>query len=60
MPAAVTARERVLRTLRCEETDRVPLHDLLRNDAAFENVPAMHEVAHERAPWREHAVPLRP
>lgn len=31
----MTPRERVERTLRCEETDRVPLYDLLRNDAAF-------------------------
>ena len=37
MPAAMTTRERVLRTLRCQETDRVPLYDLLRNDAAFEH-----------------------
>jgi uroporphyrinogen decarboxylase len=34
----MTTRERVLRTLRCEETDRVPLYDLLRNDAAFEHL----------------------
>jgi hypothetical protein len=34
---AMTTRERVFRTLRCEETDRVPLYDLLRNDAAFEH-----------------------
>ena len=31
----MTKRERVERTLACEETDRVPLYDLLRNDAAF-------------------------
>jgi hypothetical protein len=37
MPKAMTTRERVLRTLRCQETDRVPLYDLLRNDAAFEH-----------------------
>ncbi|MEW6751404.1 MAG: uroporphyrinogen decarboxylase family protein [Candidatus Latescibacterota bacterium] len=33
--APMSTRERVERTLRCEETDRVPLYDLLRNDAAF-------------------------
>lgn len=37
MSAAMGTRERVLRTLRCEETDRIPLYDLLRNDAAFEH-----------------------
>jgi hypothetical protein len=31
----MTRRERVERTMSCEETDRVPLYDLLRNDAAF-------------------------
>jgi hypothetical protein len=31
----MTKRERVERTLACEETDRVPIYDLLRNDAAF-------------------------
>lgn len=31
----MTKRERVERTMACEETDRVPLYDLLRNDAAF-------------------------
>jgi hypothetical protein len=35
MPAQMTRRERVERTMACEETDRVPLYDLLRNDAAF-------------------------
>lgn len=38
MSAPLGTRERVLRTLRCEETDRVPLYDLLRNDAAFEHL----------------------
>lgn len=37
MATVMTIRERVLRTLRCQETDRVPLYDLLRNDAAFEH-----------------------
>ena len=32
---AMTKRERVERTLACRETDRVPLYDLLRNDAVF-------------------------
>jgi len=35
MPAAMSTRERVEQTLAGEETDRVPLYDLLRNDAAF-------------------------
>jgi hypothetical protein len=34
----MTKRERVERTLACEETDRVALYDLLRNDAAFAHV----------------------
>lgn len=35
MPATMSKRERVERTLACRETDRVPLYDLLRSDAAF-------------------------
>jgi hypothetical protein len=35
MPATMSKRERVERTMACQETDRVPLYDLLRNDAAF-------------------------
>jgi hypothetical protein len=35
MPAIMSKRERVERTMACQETDRVPLYDLLRNDAAF-------------------------
>jgi len=35
MSAEMTKRERVERTLACEETDRVPLYDLVRCDAAF-------------------------
>lgn len=35
MPAAMSKRERVERTMAGQETDRVPLYDLLRNDAAF-------------------------
>ena len=35
MSATMTKRERVERTLAHQETDRVPLYDLLRNDAAF-------------------------
>ncbi len=35
MPAAMSKRERVHRTLAGQETDQVPLYDLLRNDAAF-------------------------
>ena len=37
MALRMTKRERVERTLAFEETDRVPLYDLLRNDAAFEH-----------------------
>ena len=33
--AEMTKRERVERTMGFQETDRVPLYDLLRNDAAF-------------------------
>lgn len=33
----MTKRERVLRTIRFEETDRVPLYDLIQNDAIFEH-----------------------
>ena len=35
MPAVMSKRERVDKTLAGQETDRVPLYDLLRNDAAF-------------------------
>ena len=37
MSAKMTKRERVERTMAHQETDRVPLYDLLRNDAAFEH-----------------------
>ena len=37
MTSRMTKRERVERTLALEETDRVPLYDLLRNDAAYEH-----------------------
>jgi hypothetical protein len=35
MSVTMSRRERVERTLACQETDRVPLYDLLRNDALF-------------------------
>ena len=35
--ASMTRRERVMRTIRFEETDRVPLYDLLQNDAIIEH-----------------------
>jgi len=35
MTATMTKRERVERALACRETDRVPLYDLIRNDAVF-------------------------
>lgn len=35
MATSMTRRERVERTLAFQETDRAPLYDLLRNDAAF-------------------------
>lgn len=34
---SLTKRERVLRTIRFEETDRVPIYDLLQNDAVIEH-----------------------
>jgi hypothetical protein len=37
MPKAMTRRERVERTIALQETDRVPIYDLLRCDAAFEH-----------------------
>ena len=36
MSASLTKRERVLRTLACQETDRVPLYDILLNNGAIE------------------------
>ena len=36
MATQVTKRKRIERTIACQETDRIPLYDLLRNDAAFE------------------------
>ncbi len=38
MPATMTRRERVERTLALQDTDRVPVYDLLRCDAVFEHV----------------------
>jgi len=35
--AAMTKRERVMRTIRFQETDRVPLYDLVQNDALIEH-----------------------
>jgi hypothetical protein len=35
--STLTKRERVLRTIRFEETDRVPLYDILENDAVIEH-----------------------
>ena len=35
--AMMTKRERVMRTIRFEETDRVPLYDLLQNDGVIEH-----------------------
>ena len=37
MAAKMTTRERVERTMAGEETDRVPIYDLLSNDGAFEH-----------------------
>ena len=37
MPKPMTKRERVIRTMELQETDRVPVYELLRNDAAFEH-----------------------
>jgi len=33
----MTKRERVLRTIALQETDRVPLYDILQNDALIEH-----------------------
>ena len=44
--APMTKRERVMRTVRFEETDRPPLYDILQNDAIIEHYagyPAMYE-----------------
>lgn len=35
MPCTMTKRQRVERAMACQETDRVPVYDLLRCDAAF-------------------------
>jgi hypothetical protein len=35
--ALLTKRERVMRTIRFEETDRVPIYDILENDAVIEH-----------------------
>ncbi len=35
--ATLTKRERVMRTMRFEETDRTPLYDILQNDAVIEH-----------------------
>ncbi len=37
MPTILTKRERILRTMACQETDRVPLYDLLICDRAIEH-----------------------
>jgi hypothetical protein len=38
MPAQMTKRERVERAMACQETDRVPLYDILINDAAIQHL----------------------
>jgi hypothetical protein len=37
-PTTMTKRERVLRTLRHQETDRVPVYDILQNDGLIEHL----------------------
>ena len=37
MGKQMTTRERVVRTMSLQETDRVPVYDVVRNDAAFEH-----------------------
>jgi len=37
MPTSLTKRERVMRTVRFQETDRVPCYDILENDAVIEH-----------------------
>ena len=38
MSSQMTKRERVERAMACQETDRVPLYDILINDAAIEHL----------------------
>ena len=46
----MTKRERVMRTLRFQETDRVPLYDLLRNDAIIEHYTGQ-KLTEENGEW---------
>ena len=54
MAARMTKRERVEATMAFQETDRGPLYDLLRNDAAFLGVfsPVPREGHHQRVAIR--------
>ena len=45
MNAQLTKRERVMRAVRFQETDRVPVYDILEND--LENAIAMFETVWE-------------
>jgi hypothetical protein len=48
--ATLTKRERVLRTIRFEETDRVPLYDLMRNDDIIEHYTGQ-KLTVEKGEW---------
>jgi hypothetical protein len=57
MPVKLSKRERILRTIACQETDRVPLYDLLLNDAAIahfggEILPERRDDAAARAAYK--------
>jgi hypothetical protein len=57
MRQTLSKRERILRTIACQETDRVPLYDLLLNDAAIahfsgETLPARKDDAATRAAYK--------
>ncbi len=66
MPKPMTTRERVVRTMERQETDRVPVYELLRNDAAFEHFSGeslsvcemAHSVLNRPAVRRRHRRPL--
>jgi hypothetical protein len=50
--ALMTKRERVLRTIRFEDTDRVPLYDLLQNDAVIEHYTGQ-PLTYENGDWAQ-------
>lgn len=57
MTQTLSKRERILRTIACQETDRVPLYDLLLNDGAIahfggESLPERRDDAATRAAYK--------